>query len=72
MMTNQPTNPAYYVDRCINNINPLTLSSLGLNIVSEFNLDNLTEFGGESTNDLKDILAEKDETVEEDLKPDAK
>jgi hypothetical protein len=40
--------------------------------VSEFNLDNLTEFGGESSNDLKDILAEKDEAMEEDLKPDAK
>ncbi|XP_069702063.1 THO complex subunit 1 isoform X1 [Periplaneta americana] len=44
----------------------------GLNIVSEFNLDNLTEFGGESSNDLKDILSEKDESMEEDLKPDAK
>ncbi|KDR20035.1 THO complex subunit 1 [Zootermopsis nevadensis] len=44
----------------------------GLNIVSEFNLDNLTEFGGESSNDLKDILAEKDEAMEEDVKPDAK
>jgi hypothetical protein len=45
---------------------------LGLNIVSEFNLDNLTEFGGETSSDLKDILAEKDESLEEDLKPDAK
>lgn len=44
----------------------------GLNIVSEFNLDNLTEFGGESSNDLQDILAEKDEPMEEDLKQDAK
>jgi hypothetical protein len=48
------------------------LCSLGLNIVSEFNLDNLTEFGGESSNDLQDILVEKDEPMEEDLKQDAK
>jgi hypothetical protein len=40
--------------------------------VSEFNLDNLTEFGGETSNDLKDILAEKDESMEEDMKQDAK
>ncbi|PSN38522.1 THO complex subunit 1 [Blattella germanica] len=44
----------------------------GLNIVSEFNLDNLTEFGGETSNDLKDILSDKDETMEEDQKPDTK
>ncbi|PNF43227.1 THO complex subunit 1 [Cryptotermes secundus] len=44
----------------------------GLNIVSEFNLDNLTEFGGETSSDLKDILAEKDEQMEEDSKPDTK
>jgi hypothetical protein len=40
--------------------------------VSELYLDNLTEFGGETSSDLKDILAEKDEPMEEDLKPDAK
>ena len=40
--------------------------------MSEFNLDNLTEFGGESSNDLRDILVEKDESLEEDLKQDAK
>jgi hypothetical protein len=40
--------------------------------VSEFNLDNLTEFGGESSSDLQDILAEKDEPMEEDLKEDVK
>ena len=45
---------------------------IGLNIVSEFNLDNLTQFGGESSSDLKDILLDKDESMEEDLKPDAK
>lgn len=50
----------------------IVLCSLGLNIVSEFNLDNLTEFGGESSNDLQDILVDKDEAMEEDLKQDAK
>lgn len=40
--------------------------------MSEFNLDNLTEFGGETSSDLKDILAEKDEQMEEDSKPDTK
>ena len=40
--------------------------------MSEFNLDNLTEFGGESSNDLQDILVDKDEAMEEDLKQDAK
>ncbi|KAJ9599999.1 hypothetical protein L9F63_009709, partial [Diploptera punctata] len=44
----------------------------GLNIVSEFNLDNLTEFGGENSGDLKDILLDKDDSMEEDMKPDAK
>jgi hypothetical protein len=53
-------------------ITSLKLCSLGLNIVSEFNLDNLTEFGGETSSDLKDILAEKDEAMDEDVKPDAK
>jgi hypothetical protein len=50
----------------------IAVCSLGLNIVSEFNLDNLTEFGGETANDLQDILVEKDEPMEEDLKQDAK
>ena len=40
--------------------------------MSEFNLDNLTEFGVESANDLQAILVEKDEPMEEDLKQDAK
>ncbi|XP_049777025.1 THO complex subunit 1 [Schistocerca cancellata] len=43
----------------------------GLNIVSEFNLDNITEFGGERTSDLKDIL-DDDAAGEEESKPDAK
>jgi hypothetical protein len=50
----------------------IAVCSSGLNIVSEFNLDNLTEFGGESSNDLQDILVDKDEPTEEDLKQDAK
>ncbi|XP_067000239.1 THO complex subunit 1 isoform X2 [Anabrus simplex] len=44
----------------------------GLNIVSEFNLDNLTEFGGDGAADLKDIITEHDESNEEELKPDSK
>ncbi|XP_046396690.1 THO complex subunit 1 [Ischnura elegans] len=37
----------------------------GLNVVSEFNLDNITEFGAEDEADLKDILSEKDDTMED-------
>ncbi|KAG6455129.1 hypothetical protein O3G_MSEX009051 [Manduca sexta] len=31
----------------------------GLNIVSEFNLENITEFGGDNTSTLKDVLEEE-------------
>ncbi|XP_071451674.1 THO complex subunit 1 isoform X2 [Hetaerina americana] len=37
----------------------------GLNVVSEFNLDNITEFGAEDEADLKDILSEKDDAMED-------
>nr|CAD7197069.1 unnamed protein product [Timema douglasi] len=40
----------------------------GLNIVSEFNLDNITEYGAETDGDL-DILVDKDEPMDEDVKP---
>nr|CAD7426621.1 unnamed protein product [Timema monikensis] len=40
----------------------------GLNIVSEFNLDNITEYGTEADGDL-DILVDKDEPMDEDVKP---
>ncbi|KAJ8876301.1 hypothetical protein PR048_020746 [Dryococelus australis] len=40
----------------------------GLNIVSEFNLDNVTEYGGEGVKDL-DILSDKDDSMEEGSKP---
>lgn len=42
----------------------------GLNIVSEFNLDNLTEFGGDGGTDLKDLI--DDDDVEDESKTENK
>ncbi|GLH07061.1 THO complex subunit 1 [Gryllus bimaculatus] len=45
----------------------------GLNIVSEFNLDNLTEFGNDTGSPLKDIITDAEtDAVEEDVQPDTK
>ncbi|XP_063215870.1 THO complex subunit 1 isoform X2 [Bacillus rossius redtenbacheri] len=43
----------------------------GLNIVSEFNLDNVTEYGGEGGRDV-DVLGDKDDAMEEGTKPETK
>ncbi|KAJ1529807.1 hypothetical protein ONE63_006550 [Megalurothrips usitatus] len=44
----------------------------GLNVVSEFNLENITEFGTDGPGNLKEILAEDDNDHNEDDKGDMK